>query len=655
MIFAFAGNPNSGKTTLFNVLTGGSEKVGNWAGVTIEKKEGTIRKKFTGGEKVLGVDLPGAYSMSPFTTEEGVASTFIQNENVDAIINIVDATNISRSLFFTTELLECGVPVVVALNKSDLTHKKGTTIDVKKLSQLLGCPVVETVSITSKDKGVKRVIDKAKSVVGNDQPVAFKTDLPANTKEAEEARFQFVNDIVAQVEVKTIATNKVSKQDKADKILANQWLGLPIFALVMLGVFFVSQAWLGPWIAGYLNMAIDFLGGIVMGWIGGASPFVQNLVSAAIFDGVGGVIGFIPLIMVLYFMIALLEDCGYMARIAVVMDRFFKKVGLSGKSIIPIVIGVGCGIPGVMATRTIKNERQRRTTALVATFIPCGAKVPVIALLAGAFFAGNAIITWGMYIVGVAIIYFGALLVTYMNGGAVEEDFFIMELPEYKVPSIKKALISMLDRAKHFIIKAGTIILICNVVVVLMSSFTFGLKEANETASNSMLAVIASPVAWLLIPLGIGTWQLAAGAVAGFVAKENVVGTVTTVFALGAAINGDLEIIAGSEALIASTMGITAVAGLAYLVFNLFTPPCFAAIGAMNSEMGSKKWLWGAIGFQFATGYILSFLVYQIGTLIVYGTLGTAFFPGLIAVALIILAFIFVGKSNRKKAKLERV
>ncbi len=659
MRIALTGNPNSGKTTMYNALTGRNERVGNWVGVTVDKKESPIKKAYCNGAELIAVDLPGAYSMSPFTSEESITSSYVKNENPDAIINIVDATNLSRSLFFTTQLLELGIPVVVALNKSDVNKKKETKIDAKALSERLGCPVVETVSTSSSDKGLAEVVKTAVSLKGTLQKAPYlQSYIDLSDKAAvvaeDRKRFEFVNKIVASVETRKVLTKDYNKQDKIDAILTNKFIGIPIFAVVMFAVFYISQTTVGTWIADWLVGRIETFQGWVEGLLegAGASDFLITLLGSGIIGGVGAVVGFLPLVMVMYFLIALLEDCGYMARATVVLDPIFKKVGLSGKSVIPMVIGTGCAIPGVMACRTIRNERERRATAMLTPFMPCGAKLPVIALFAGAFFADASWVGPSMYFVGILLVFLGALLVNKITGHKYRKSFFIMELPEYKLPSLKRACISMLSRGKAYIIKAGTIILVCNAVVQIMSDFTWKLQPV-ESAADSILATIATPFAWILIPLGFGAWQLAAAAVTGFIAKENVVGTLAVVFAMSAdLINQDeLALGAGAGSEVAAIMGLTKVAALAYLMFNLFSPPCFAAIGAMNSEMQDKKWLWGGIALQLGTGYVIAFLVYQVGTLIITGSPGTAFVPGLIAVlAMIAILVVLIQRTNKKMA-----
>ncbi len=643
MRIAFAGNPNSGKTTMYNELTGSSEKVGNWAGVTVDKKESTIKKAYANGKEILAVDLPGAYSMSPFTSEESVTSDYVKNENPDVIVNIVDATNLSRSLFFTTQLLELGIPVVVALNKADINKKKKNTINSVLLAEKLGCPVVNTVS-TSAD-GLAEVVATAIRVAGTVQkaPYSQAGAAPADKKaamEADKKRFAFVNAIVKEVEHRTVLTKDINTTDKIDRVLTSKWFGIPIFAVVMAFVFLVSQHEKGPGV-----MIADFL----VGWIetfqayigellANAHPLLSALLVDGIIGGVGAVVGFLPLVMIMYFLIALLEDCGYMARVSVVLDPIFKKVGLSGKSVIPFVIGTGCAIPGVMACRTIKNDRERRATAMLAPFMPCGAKLPVISLFAGAFFKEASWVGTLMYFVGIVIILIGALLVKKITGNSAKKSYFIIELPEYKLPSLKRAFFSMCQRGWAYIVKAATIILLCNTAVQIMQSFTWRFAMA-ETADASILASVAGPFAYLLVPVvGVLSWELAAAAITGFIAKENVVGTLAVCFVgLENLIDTEeLQLMAGAGEEVAGVMAITKAAALAYLMFNLFTPPCFAAIGAMNSEMKSKKWLFSGIALQLGVGYTVGFLVYQIGTLITTGTVGAGFVPGLIAVLLMV-------------------
>ncbi len=658
MKIALTGNPNSGKTTLFNAITGKIEHVGNWPGVTVEKKEGTIKSAYNPrGVDITAVDLPGAYSMNPYTSEENITKKFIFDENPDVIINIVDSANLSRSLFFTTQLLELGIPVVVALNKSDLVEKKGNTIHAGALSQHLNCPIVTTTATKSSENGLELLIAECiRHVEKPHKQIAAKIDglkEAENEKEfkaADKKRYAFVDKIVSEVERRSISSHEQTKQDKIDRIVAHRVIGIPIFAAAIWAIFWVSQAWLGPIIADWL---VGLLEGF-QGWVGasveGASPILSALLVDGIIGGVIAVVGFLPLIMVMFFLMALLEDCGYMARVSVVMDRYFKKIGLSGRSIIPMVIGTACGIPGVMASRTIKDERQRRTTAMLTPFMPCGAKLPIIALFAGVFFGDAAWVGTTMYFLAIVVIIISALIVRKITGDT-SQSYFIIELPEYRFPSFKRATISMLSRGKAFVIKAATIVLVCNAVIHIMQTFTWDFA-VTEVASESILASIANPFAIALLPLGFGLWQFAAAAVTGFIAKENVVGTLAVTFGISNFIDVDaLELMGetGASAGVESAFAIGSVAALAYLVFNLFTPPCFACIGAIRAEVDSAKWTWGAVGFQLAMGYVLAFLVYQGGTLITTGALGQSFMQGLIVV-IAICAFIgYLMASGSKK------
>ncbi|MBR3894875.1 MAG: ferrous iron transporter B [Clostridia bacterium] len=663
MRIALAGNPNSGKTTMYNALTGRSEKVGNWAGVTVDKKEHPIKKAYAGGEHLIAVDLPGAYSMSPFTSEESITSSYVKKENPDVIINIVDATNLSRSLFFTTQLLELGVPVVIALNKSDLNEKKETKIDADALSEKLGCPVITTVSTSS--KGLKALVETAASLAGKEQNAPYRQgELDLSDKAVVEAadrkRFEFVNGIVKAVETRKVFTKERNLGDKIDAILTNKWLGIPIFALIMWAVFWISQAGPGVWLAEGLDVGETHLWGlvdciawfkdVVAGWLSGAHDLIQAIILEGMIEGVAAVVGFLPLVMVMYFLIALLEDCGYMARATVVLDPIFKKVGLSGKSVIPFIIGTGCAIPGVMACRTIRNERERRATAMLTPFMPCGAKLPVIALFAGAFFDGAEWVGTTMYFAGIAIILLCALLINALTGHRARKSFFIIELPEYKAPSFPQALKSMCQRGWSYIVKAGTVILVCNFVVYMMQTYGWNF-QAVEDPSNSILATIATPIGYVIAPIvGVALWQLAAAAVTGFIAKECVVSTLATVFMFEHLINEDLEAVG---AISASNMGgISVVAGLAFLMFNLFTPPCFAALGAMNSEIKSRKWLWAGIGLQFAVGYVIGFLVFFFGTLFTGGSFGAAWMPIVGWAIILAIAAIFTAMIIRKNKQL---
>ena len=659
MRIAFAGNPNSGKTTMYNQLTGRNEKVGNWAGVTVDSKSALIKKAYTGGQELIAVDLPGAYSMSPFTSEESITSAYVQNEHLDAIINIVDATNLSRSLFFTTQLLELGIPMVVALNKTDINRKKKTKINANKLSEQLGCPVVETSSLNG--DGLDAVVKAAAALKGKKQKAPYtqgNIDL-SDKREVEAAdrkRFAFVNGIVKEVETRKVLTRDKNFQDTIDAVLTNPLGGLVIFAGVMFLVFQISQAWVGPWIADFLVGWIDAFKEWVGGMLEGGNDFLVALLTEGIIGGVSAVVGFLPLVMVMYFMISLLEDCGYMARATIVLDPICKKVGLSGKSVIPFIVGTGCAIPGVMAARTIRNERERNATAMLTPFMPCGAKLPVIALFAGAFFGDVSWVGTLMYFVGIALILLCALLVNRIAGHKNRKNFFIIELPEYKAPSFKRAFADMCSRGWSYIVKAGTIILLCNAVVFIMQSFDWSFQlVAEDAAHTSILATIANPIAVILVPvIGIHAWQMAAAAVTGFIAKENVVGTLAVCYGISNLIDTEaLEMAEGAGTEVAAAFAITKAAALAYLMFNLFTPPCVAAIGAMNAEIKDKKWLFGGIALQLGVGYTLGFLVYQIGTLVTTGRLGVAFTGGAIAVVLMVAVVVFLCINTEQKLKTE--
>ena len=657
MRVAFAGNPNSGKTTMYNALTGRNEKVGNWAGVTVARKETAIKKTFSGDSEITAVDLPGAYSMSPFTSEESITSSYVRNEHPDVIINIVDGTNLSRSLFFTTQLLELGIPVIVALNKSDINAKKGTVIDCGILSEKLCCPVINTTS-TNGD-GLEDVMDAVKKLNGTFQKAPYHQDEidltdKSAVEEADRKRFEFVNEIVSSVETRQVLSKEKNAQDTIDAVLTHPVLGLVIFAGIMFLVFHISQAegklGLGKLLEGVFTGWIDLFKGWADAQMADAAPVVKALLVDGIIGGVSSVVGFLPLVMVMYFLIALLEDCGYMARATVVLDPIFKKVGLSGKSVIPFVIGTGCAIPGIMACRTIRNERERRATAMLTPFMPCGAKLPVIALFSGAFFADASWVGTLMYFVGIGLILLGALIVNKISGYKNRKSFFIMEMPEYILPSIKRALISMCQRGWAYIVKAGTIILVCNTVVQIMQTFTWQFNVA-ENAGDSILASIAGPISYLLVPIvGVASWQLAAAAVTGFIAKENVVGTLAVCFVgLENLIDTEeLAMMEGAGQDVAGVLALTKVAALAYLMFNLYTPPCFAALGAMNSEIKDRKWFWMGVGLQFATGFTVAFIVYQAGTLITTGNPGNGLVFGLLAEAIIIAVIIrMVKKTNR--------
>lgn len=644
MKIALAGNPNSGKTTLYNALTGKQEYVGNWAGVTVSKKEAKLKESL--GNKIDIVDLPGAYSIKPYTNEESITTDFIKNENPNVIINVVDSTNLNRSLFFTTQLLELNIPVVVALNKADIS-KNITDIDIKKLEKELNCKVVEISA--AKNEGLKNLINVAcESSKLKEQKNLFKElSYILNEEKQDKKRYSIVNDIISKVENRIIRHNEETLEDKIDKLVTNPIIGTGLFILIMAFIFNLSINTLGPLVADALVGFIENFQNAVSGQLAsiGTSDFLNSLLTDGIIGGVGAVVGFVPLVMILMFMLSLVEDSGFMARIALIFDPLFRKVGLSGKSIIPMIVGYGCSIPGIMATRTIKDEKQRRLTAMLTPFVPCGAKLPIIALFTAAFFPDKGYMFPLTYLVAFTVIICVGLVLKKVTGADNIKNYFIIELPQYRIPSIKRAFLKMLETGKDFITRAGTIIIVCNTVVFLMSSFNFKLQLVDDAVNTSILANIASPFAFLLIPVGIGVWQLAAAAITGFIAKEEVVGTLAVVYSMGAAINSDFELV--NAMAVQETMGITAVSALAFMFFNLFTPPCFAAIGAMKSEMKSNKWLLKSILLQLSVGYIVAMITYQVGTILVYKELANGFIPAVIILTLSVFYIGYKIKSNK--------
>lgn len=643
MKIALAGNPNSGKTTLFNAVTGKTEYVGNWPGVTVDKKEADLKRQYNNILKNgRVVDLPGAYSIAPYTSEEAITRDFVLGENPDVIINIVDGSSLERSLYFTTQLLELGIPVVVALNKQDVVRRHGSKIDVEGLAKTLQCKIVETVA--NENEGLKELIQAAADSITEKKVQPAPQFDKKQTNEEDKARQQFVKKIVEKHLDKKRDASQVTLSDKVDRVVANGVLGLPIFAVIIWLVYSFSIEGLGGYLSGYFNdtlfgeivpnAANSFLEGI------GVNPLLQALIVDGAIGGVGAVIGFLPLIMVLFFCLGLLEDSGYMARVAVVMDRYFKKIGLSGKSIIPMIIGSGCSIPGVMATRTIEDINEKRMTTILTPFVPCGAKLPIIALFTAVFFPKSAWVASSMYILAFVMIAIGGLLLKKIFVWE-NTSSFIIELPEYKIPSLRHAFKQMMKQAKAFIIKASTIILVMNTLVWFMQTYSWRLNVV-EDSGMSILASIGGAIAPLLIPLGFVGWQLAAATLTGFIAKENVVATFAII------------LLAASEEALHMPGGVltqlfTPVTGYAFLVFNLFTPPCFAAMGAMNSEIGSRKWLGKAILFQLSVGYLLAMFITQIGTLVFYGELAVGFIPAIfVTIFYIGLVVYLIKRANRR-------
>lgn len=646
MKIALAGNPNSGKTTLFNALTGKKEYVGNWAGVTVEKKEAPLLRKFSiKGEPVTIVDLPGAYSISPFTGEEAITRDFVLDDAPDAIINIVDGANFERSLFFTTQLLELGIPVVIALNKSDVLQKRGSDIDINLLAEALKCSVIATTA-TSQD-GLKQLMSRAVEIArikkGQIAPIIENID-----ENADKSRQAFIGNLVKQVQVKRHDMSKITLSDKVDRIIAHKYLGLPIFFLIMWAVYAFSIEGLGGFLSGFFNDTLfgeivpDAANGFLEGI--GVSPMLQALIVDGAIAGVGAVIGFLPLIMVLFFCLALLEDSGYMSRVAVLMDRYFKKIGLSGKSIIPMIVGTGCAIPGVMATRTIEDDNERRITTILTPFVPCGAKLPIITLFSIVFFPESSWVGPSMYVIAFVLIIISGLLLKKLFVFESSTNF-ILELPEYKMPSLKHAIAQMFDKAKGFIIKASTIILVMNTLVWFMQAYGPNFQPVEDQAT-SILALIGTFLAPLFIPIGLLGWQMAATSITGFIAKENVVATFAIL--LAATSEEALHLPGG----VLTTL-FNPVTAYAFLAFNLFTPPCFAAIGAMRTEMGNRKWLFRGLGFQLSVGYIVAILISQIGSLTVYGEPAVGFVPAIgVLVVYSILLFVLVKRADKKRASI---
>ena len=708
---ALAGNPNSGKTTLFNALTGSNQFVGNWPGVTVEKKEGKLK----GYKDVVIMDLPGIYSLSPYTLEEVVARNYLIGERPDAIINIVDGTNIERNLYLTTQIMELGIPVIMAVNMADLLEKNGDKIHLNKLSEKLGCEVVSISAL--KGTGIKEAAEKAvklanakkviepghefcakaeeiisaveKRLTGivpaeqerffaiklleKDDKIASQMknapDVSAEIKEMEDAfdddtesiitneRYVYISSIIGDCVTKNRA-KEMSTSDKIDRIVTNRWLALPIFAVIMWIVYYVSVTTVGAILTDWTNdtlfgewiipAAQSFFEGI------GCADWLTGLIVDGIISGVGAVLGFVPQMLVLFFFLAILESCGYMARVAFIMDRIFRKFGLSGKSFIPMLIGTGCGVPGVMASRTIENDRDRKMTIMTTTFIPCGAKLPIIALIAGAIFNGASWVAPSAYFVGIAAIICSGIILKKTKMFAGDPAPFVMELPAYHMPTAGNVLRSMWERGWSFIKKAGTIITLSTIVVWFLLNFGWvnghfgmlnfdGLEGAAMEAAQAecILAKIGNLIAWIFTPLGWGNWKMAVAAITGLVAKENVVGTFGQLFGFAEVAEDGTEIwgqLAGS---------MTVAAGYSFLVFNLLCAPCFAAMGAIKREMNNAKWFWFAIGYQCGLAYIVSLCIYQIGTL----AMGGGFGIGTIVAFILILGFVYLLFRPYKESK----
>ncbi len=666
---ALAGNPNCGKTTMFNELTGSSQYVGNWPGVTVEKKEGKLK----GHKDVSIMDLPGIYSLSPYTLEEVVTRNYLINERPDVIINLVDASNIERNLYLTTQLVEIGIPVVIALNMIDVIRKNGDKIDIQKLSAELGCEIIETSAV--KGEGLKEVTQKAIALAQNNAKTTPKHTFDKDVEESlaqieaaaegvvemEQSRwyaikfFERDSKVLEQVSLDSIKKEKIeaviaaceskmdddsesiitneryvyigkvvkkclhkknvgmTASDKIDRVVTNRWLALPIFAVIMFIVYFISVSWLGTIVTDWTNDT--FFGSWIQPAVGdflanvGAADWLQGLIVDGVIGGVGAVLGFVPQMMILFFFLSILEDCGYMARVAFIMDRIFRKFGLSGKSFIPMLIASGCGVPGIMASRTIEQEKDRKMTIMVTTFIPCGAKLPIIALIAGAMFAEKA---WWVapstYFMGILMVIVSGIILKKTKLFSGDPSPFVMELPQYHVPGAKGVLIHMWERGKHFIIKAGTIIFVACGLIWFLSSFNWRLQMVDQ--GESILATIGNVIAPVFAPLGFGNWKAAVATVSGLVAKENVVGTFGVLFGISDASETDPALLAN-----VATM-FTAISAYAFMAFNLLCAPCFAAIGAIKREMVTAKWTFIAIGYQTVLAYAVALMIYQIGGLI---------------------------------------
>ena len=703
---ALAGNPNCGKTTMFNDLTGSSQYVGNWPGVTVEKKEGKLRTN----KQAIIQDLPGIYSLSPYTLEEVVTRNYLVGEHPDAMINIVDASNLERNLYLTTQLLEIGVPMVIALNMMDLVRKNGDQIDLKKLSEQLGCPIIQTSAVKGEGSSevAQTALSLAQSKAAPPAPLVFSEQLedilhtishliqgrcPAQNlrwytiklferdekaleqlsldqsildeieslrKQAEELFDDDTESIITHERYLTIANllkgcyrKKANRQlttsDKIDRIVTNRILALPIFALVMFVIYYLSITTVGTMMTDWVNDVLftEIIPPAVEGWLVSlnTAPWLQSLLLDGVIAGVGAVLGFLPQMMVLFLLLALLEDCGYMARIAFIMDRIFRRFGLSGKSFIPMLIGLGCGVPAVQASRTIENDRDRKMTIMTTTFIPCSAKLPIIGLIAGALFNGSGWVATSAYFVGIAAIIVSGIILKKTTLFAGDPAPFVMELPAYHLPSIKGVLIHMWDRLKAFVRKAGTIIFLSSIVIWFLSSFNFKLQMVDT--QQSILSSLGKLIAPLFAPLGWGHWEAAVGTITGLVAKENVVATLGILFGFAeVAENGD-------EIWTLFAQNFTALSAYSFLVFNLLCAPCFAAIGAIRREMGSAKWTWIAIGYQCIFAYIISLIIFQLGNWFTTGILSIGTVVGILLLAVMVYLLVRPapdGKSKKMKA-----
>lgn len=700
---ALAGNPNCGKTTMFNDLTGSSQYVGNWPGVTVEKKEGKLKVN----KQAIIQDLPGIYSLSPYTLEEVVSRNYLVTQHPDAMINIVDASNLERNLYLTTQLLEIGVPMVISLNMMDLVRKNGDKIDVAKLSQALGCQIIETSAL--KGEGSAEVAKAAltlaqrkslapkplsfdpkleetlsmiqKQIAGSCDPnnlrwfaiklferdekameqlnlsAAVLDQIEALRQEAEREfdddaesiitheRYQAISRILKTCYQKQQTKQRLTTSDKIDKIVTNRILALPIFALVMFVVYYLSISTVGTMMTDWVNDVLftEIIPPAVEGWLTAANtaPWLQSLVLDGIIAGVGAVLGFLPQMMVLFLLLALLEDCGYMARIAFIMDRVFRRFGLSGKSFIPMLVGLGCGVPAVQASRTIENDRDRKMTIMTTTFIPCSAKLPIIGLISGALFHGSGWVATSAYFVGIAAIIISGIILKKTKLFAGDPAPFVMELPAYHIPSVKGVLIHMWDRSKAFVRKAGTIIFLSSALIWFLSNFNFSLQMVETP--DSILASIGRVIAPIFAPLGWGHWEAAVGSFAGLVAKENLVSVMAILYGFAeVAENGD-------EMWSVFAQNFTMISAYSFLVFNLLCAPCFAAIGAIRREMGSGKWTWIAIGYQCLFAYVVSLIIYQIGNLLLGGTFGLGTVVGIILLAAMVYLMVRPNPEERTR------